>query len=794
MVFFPEVSKKRVGEGPLDVAFAKMEPGNRPDFDPATPVAAIHLGPLRTYSVIDTGADCSVMRLDLFKKLPPEIILTSVKPNQPPCISATGSPLEVVREARIRLRIGPVLVTHRFRVANNLKKPLILGSDFLSATGATIHFGQRKMVLNDRHEIRLGRKRNYKRTKGPRSLHLPLLMRAPDPKQPAQNPTNDTRARKTQNPKKRKPRKVHQMVQEICPEEEPKIGGAYPDIGTKDKRARRMMIDFLKSQEHMFAATDLDLGCTHLMNFEIDTGDNPPVKQRPYRVAWTQRKIIDKFLDDMLDAGVIVPSSSAWSSPVIIVPKKKDPQSKEPQYRFCTDYRKLNSVTKKNSAPLPNIADTLDSMEGSTVFSALDLRQGYWQIPLKEEDQEKTAFVTHRGLFQYTRVAFGLCNAPSAFVQLMNATLGNAQFNHVLAYLDDVVVHSKDLESHMVHLKDVMERFERAGLKLKMSKCQFLKPEVSFLGHVVSSSGIHVSPEKVSAITGMTPPTTPREVRGFLGMCSYYRKFLPDFAEVALPLTKLTRKNGKFVWTEGCQKAFELLKHGLATAPILAFPSPMRQFIVHTDASAYAVGAVLSQEDDNGTERVIQYLSHKLTDVQSRWSASERECYAIVYALNKFRHYLLGTRFILYTDHKPLSSLFVSSMKNARIQRWSAMLSEYDMDIRHKAGTKMVQADFLSRQRRCGSLTVNSNLDEDRYLPEIDVVDDLICWVCGRPFQYSEEIFEAMARGIEYDGPPVCSSCTHEPPLPTDEIELEGAVGCEDYPTHGMNRVHWDRR
>ena len=793
---------------------------------PATPLCTVRFGHILQPTVVDTGADLSVIRSDLYKKLPRRQIISVEKPDYPDCVSATGDPLKVFCTARIKLNIGASEFEHRFTIVDHLRKRMLLGSDFLSLNRAKINFGERTLTLREGVTIPLGvkSKREERRDCLPLVWYSNKKRRAPAYDQPnhdyrswrwknrIMNPRgrNEQKEKKQQRvhnerrDKEQKEQRQHQSavikgpdavarrplntsskgrqnnkeqsravgeshamtplhdettisrlegrgegdlpeLVESEDEEDPSelqcldsqepdivIGGAKPDIGSSDPATRKQILQFLKQQEHMFAASDLELGTTHLMEFGIDTEGHVPIRQRPYRVAWTQKKIIDEHLDTMLKAGVIVPSCSAWASPILLVPKKPDPASKEVTYRFCVDYRKLNNATKKNAAPLPNIADVLESMEGSRVFSCLDLRQGYWQIPLKEEDQEKTAFITHKGLFQFTKVAFGLCNAPSAFVQLMNAALGNAQYKHVLAYLDDVVIHSKDLKSHMEHLQDVFNRLERAGLKLKMSKCQFLKPEVQFLGHVISSKGIHVSPEKVKAIAELSPPTTPRGVRGFIGMCSYYRKFIPNFAEIARCLTQLTKKKVKFTWTDECQRAFDALKKGLTTAPVLAFPSPDRPFIVYTDSSAFAVGAVLAQMDEEGSnEHVIQYLSQQLNETQARWSASERECYAIVFALNRLRPYLLGTRFTLYTDHKPLSSLFVSSMKNARIQRWSAILSEYDMDIKHRPGSVM-KADFLSRlPAKDTPETTKDAVEEDRYLPEIQELTQLQCTLCG---------------------------------------------------------------
>ena len=548
-----------------------------------------------------------------------------------------------------------------------------------------------------------------------------------------------------------------------------------PDIGTDDPQMRQAIIELLKKNEHMFAPTDLQLGTTKLMEFPIETENVAPIKQKAYPCPWSQKKIIEEHIRNMLEAGVIRPSCSPWASPVLLVDKPVENGKR--QYRFCVDFRKLNKVTKKNSAPLPNINDVLDSLQGSKVFSSLDLKSGYWQVPIREGDQEKTAFITHLGLFEFTKVAFGLCNAPSAFVTLMNAALGDIQYKYVLAYLDDLIIHSKTLEEHIVHLQEVFKRLEAAGLMLKPSKCRYLCPVLPFLGHIISADGVRVCPDKVAAIANLEPPETVKLVRGFIGMCSYYRKFIPNMAEIAKPLVRLTKKSVKFEWTEECQEAFNLLKQKLATAPVLAFPNPEHRFVLYTDASAHSIGAILAQIDDEGTERVVQYASQKLTPTQERWSASERECYAIVRAVNRFRQYLLGSEFTLYTDHKPLSSLFIASMKNTRIQRWATTLSEYDIKIEHKPGGQM-RADFLSRipaPEPQGGATE----DDDRYLPEIHNLQPpalLLCDRCRDPLLLSTppsvdgdpgNSFEFMAKS-KRDWPlqlcPACEEDLHDYP------------------------------
>ena len=464
---------------------------------------------------------------------------------------------------------------------------------------------------------------------------------------------------------------------------------AHVDKLEIEENQKQLLLEILKKHKDLFAKTDHDLGKTHIVEMDIDTGDNSPVRQRPYRCALTQRATIDKHIDAMLSANIIRSSTSPWASPVVIVPKK------DGSLRFCIDFRAVNGKTLKNSYPLPNIDDIFTSLGKAKYVTCLDLKSGYWQIAMKEGDKQKTAFVSHRGLHEFNVMPFGLSNAPSVFQDLMNHVLQNIQ-NFAIAYIDDILIFSETYEDHIKHIEEVFRRLANAGLKLKLSKCEFLKERVKYLGHIISPNGIAPDPDKISSIRNMPAPRTIREVRSFLGAVGYYMKFIDNFADIARPLTRLTKKNSRFEWTEDSQLAFQTLKQKLCTAPVLAYPNIELPYNLYTDASQYAVGAILTRETAEG-ERVIQYLSHKLNPGQQKWPTIEREGYAIIYAISKFRHYLYGAQFTIYTDHKPLKSLFTADMKNTRIQRWAIMLEEYNCDIQYKPGKQNLAADMMSR-------------------------------------------------------------------------------------------------
>ena len=454
------------------------------------------------------------------------------------------------------------------------------------------------------------------------------------------------------------------------------------------------------------------LKSTDLVEMTIDTGGAVPINQRPYRLPLRKRKIVDEEIDKMLHDGIIERSTSPWASPITLVPKK------DGSIRFCVDYRKLNAVTRKDAHPLPNIQDIFDTMAGASLFTTLDLRSGYWQVSMAETAKEKTSFVCHRGLFQFKRMPFGLCNSPAVFQRLMNHVLAPFIGKSVMVYLDDIVIFSKSPQEHEAHTAEVFEAIQKAGLTVKPSKCEFSKPEVRLLGYIVSGQGIRSDPEKTKAIAEMAPPTDVKGVRSFLGMTGYYRQCIPNYAHVANPLVKLTHKHARFVWGRVEHEAWETLRDLLVSDRVMAYPQLNKPYKLYTDACDYSVGGILVQEDENGVERPIQYFSKQLSGAALNWATIEKEAYAVVYALNKLRPYLFSADFTIYTDHKPLKSLFLSEVKNTKIQRWAVLLAEYGAPIEYRKGPNNIRADMLSRIRprtdiNRNSLTISAVSEED---------------------------------------------------------------------------------
>ena len=392
----------------------------------------------------------------------------------------------------------------------------------------------------------------------------------------------------------------------------------------------------------------------------------------------------------MLKDNVVIPSNSPWASPVVLVRKK------DGEWRFCVDYRRLNAITTKDVYPLPRIDDALSRMEGSRYFTILDMQAGYWQVEVDEQDRVKTAFITADGLFEFKVMPFGLTNAPATFQRMMDVVLAGLKWNTCLVYLDDIVVFAPTVTQHLERLESVLQRIGRAGLKLKLSKCSFLEQSLRVLGYIVSSKGLSPDPEKISAVRDFPVPRNVKELQSFLGLCSYYRKFVPDFAVLARSLSNLTKKNQRFLWGEEQQRSFEALKTVLTSPPILAHPRYDLPMEIHCDASHYGVGAVLVQQHD-GKEHVLAYASRLLSKPEVNYSVSEKECLALVWSIKKFRTFIWGQKVKVVTDHHSLCWLLKKRDLSGRLARWSLQLQDLDIDIVHRSGRLHSDADSLSR-------------------------------------------------------------------------------------------------
>jgi hypothetical protein len=446
----------------------------------------------------------------------------------------------------------------------------------------------------------------------------------------------------------------------------------------------------LNKYKGSFSKDDTDLGLTTWVEHGIDTGDSRPLKQPPRRVPMAFAGEEKKVITQLEEQKVIRKSNSPWASPIVLVKKKNG------KTRPCVDYRRLNSVTTKDAFPLPRVQDCLDAVAGATLFSTFDFTSGYHQIPVRKEDIPKTAFVTKYGLYEYTTMPMGLTNAPATFQRVMEIALNGLQWQTCLIYLDDIVVFGRTFEEHLQRVEQVLERVQQAGLKLKPEKCQLLQTEVNFLGHVISEDGIKPNPANIAKIVQWPVPTTVTQVRQILGMGSYYRRFVKDFAKLTRPLVELTRKGQEFKWTAACQTSFETLKEILAGPDVMAYPQAEGEFVLDTDASDVGLGGVLSQIQD-GVERVIAYGSRALNHAEKNYCVTDKELLALRYFVEYFRQYLLGRRFRVRTDHQALVWLFTLREPKGRIARWIEILSSYDFSVEYRMGKKHLNADAMSR-------------------------------------------------------------------------------------------------
>lgn len=439
-----------------------------------------------------------------------------------------------------------------------------------------------------------------------------------------------------------------------------------------------------------FAKSDEDLGRFDLLTHKIQTTDEVPVQARLRRTPLKFVAEEEDALQKMLDGGVIRPSCSDWSSAPVLVRKK------DGSVRYAIDYRKLNAKTIKDNYPLPLIAECLDALQGSLWFHGLDLASGYWQVGLDPKDAEKTAFVTKYGLYEYTRMPFGLCNAPATFQRVMHLVLRGLVWKQVLVYLDDVVVLGSTFTEALANLQETLERFRRHNLKLKPKKCQLFRKEVKFLGRVVSGDGVKVSEEHINCIKDWPTPTNQTEIAKFLGFINYHREFIPQLSRKAEPLFSLTKKGKKFEWNEKCVQAFQQLKEDITSPPVLSLPNDQDPYILDTDASDFAIGAALYQVRD-GKECPVSFASQTLTPAQRRYCTTRKELLSIVVFTRQFRHYLLGRSFTVRTDHGSLAWLYRFKEPTGQLGRWLEELGQFDMTIQHRPGVRHSNADALSR-------------------------------------------------------------------------------------------------
>lgn len=596
-------------------------------------------------ATLDTGASVSAVSADLVPENIQNRLLTT---------SWLGLPLRLANNTYCEprgitwLTIGFMgrRIYQRFVVIPKLSSPFVLGMDFMIRTSMTIHVPTRTVIMGD---------------------NPPFLDYLDDNSFDA----SDLEGRSM-------------MFLDVP-------SSALNDKVEEAGLVREEKTELLRLLESYNSLFDGHLGRTSLAEHVIVTGDAKPVNLPPYRTSPMKKQIIEDQVQKMLQEGIIEPASGPWAAPVVI--SNRPPR--EP--RFCVDFRGLNQLTVKDSYPLPRVDESLDFLSRGKFLSTLDLARGYWQVAVAEESRPKTAFITHCGLFQFRVLPFGLSNAPATFQRLMNTVLAGLIYKSCAVYLDDIVVASPTFEQHLADLEEVLVRLRSAGLSLKLSKCQFCLSELTFLGYRVTPSGIHPDPDKVKAVMDFKVPTSAKHVRQFLGLSGYYRRFVKDYARHAEPLFALTKKDAPFTWDSKCQAAMELLKNCITSAPVLRFPDFERPFFIHADACDAGLGAALMQRDDEGRDVAVAHASRALHKSEKTYFTLEKECLAVIWALEHFRPYVEGLHVTVYSDHSSLRWLMSRPNPSGRLARWSLRLQDFDFSIVHKPGKHNKVPDALSR-------------------------------------------------------------------------------------------------
>ena len=702
--------------------------------------------------LLDTGAAVTLLRKDAWDRVSRG---NKISPLLKPCpnvklVSADGSPLEVHGSASLTLQINGKGVPMDVVIVSSLTSEGILGLDFLKKQRASIDLETEKLHLHGQGctillqkpatsdtsittSVKVRAKENveipaYSECEIMACLESPVSEGTWIVENSVRQPRGVVAARALVQPSLHSiPVRLLNFFSEpvmiyagkeiaiaesvggaVCPIEEchtNEIDGKIisdqkcvmlwkivEESGTElTNEEKQIFYQLLFDYADVIASSTTDLGRTKKLQHTIHTGDSAPVRQSVRRLSPQRREEVKTLLDMMIKNEIVEPSSSPWASPIVLV-KKKDGST-----RFCVDYRKINKVTRRDAYPLPRIDATLDALAGSQWFTTLDMLSGYWQVEVKDEDRPKTAFCTTEGLFQFKVMPFGLCNAPATFQRLMDLVLSGLQWSQCLVYLDDVIVMGRNFKEHMSNLHNVLQRLREAGLKLKPSKCSFFKREVRYLGHIISRYGVAPDPSKIEKKKNWPIPSTVKGVQQFLGITSYYRRYIQDFAKRAKPLHRLTERVNNFIWSNECQIAFEDLCQRLAQAPVLAHPDFTKEFILDTDASDFGLGAVLSQKGDDGQEHVIAYGSRLLSKAERQYCVTRKELLSVVTFTRQFRPYLLGRKFVLRTDHGSLTWIQNFREPEGQLARWLEQLQELHFEIIHRQGKRHTNADALSR-------------------------------------------------------------------------------------------------
>ena len=474
---------------------------------------------------------------------------------------------------------------------------------------------------------------------------------------------------------------------------------------------RQKFEELFEEYGEAFSKNNEDISRTKLVKMDIDTGDSPLVSSRPYTLPLKHYEWVQREIESLEHAGVITKSMSKWASPIVVVPKKSAP-GEPPKRRLCVDFRKVNDLQQEvitagktkgqiSIHPLPKIDEMYAKLKGAKVFSTIDLRSGYHHITLGKSSRAKTAFITPFGKYKFLMVPFGLAQAPAYFQLLMNKVLTGLKF--AMTYLDDIIIFSQNELQHLEHLEIVFSCLRETGLKMKQSKCDFFKSEIHYLGHLISPEGISPLPNKLDSIKHMPVPNSMKEIKQFLGLTGYYRKFVPRFADISRPLTTLMKKDAKFEWTPACQKSFELLKETLCGEPILKYADTSKPYNLYTDASKFGWAGVLTQPHttvidgkSTTTDHPVTFVSGLFRGNQLNWASLTKEAFAIYMSVKKLSFYLTDAQILLRSDHKPLEKFLLKNTLNSKVNNWAMELEAFNIQFDYIKGSNNILADTLS--------------------------------------------------------------------------------------------------
>lgn len=607
----------------------------------ATPYVDILVGGSSYRALVDSGSARSLISLAFFNVLSSCRAIKHMEESSVVCWTASMAPLSICRQVDFKFKIEGFSWVWNFLVAENLGMTCILGADFIRGAGLVLDLGSQRAWF-----------------KFNRKVVVPLWGRCHD-----SLPVGELHCEDEAQPEKDNlshlPTEQAEHIRKIC--------SRFPEVLTAK------------------------LGVTHLLEYEIRLNDSRPVRSHPYKLAPPKMKILREMIDELLEQDVIEPSVSSYASPAFLVPK---PNGKS---RLVLDYRKLNSQIDIDSVPLPDLHSAFDWFGRAKYFSVFDLNQAYHQIPLKKESRHITSFCVPWNLYQFKRVPMGLAVGAQTLTRLLDSMFHDIKFKYVFNYLDDLLVYSETFQEHLDHLEEVLGRLRDGGLTVNPEKVTFARPEISFLGHLVSSRGVCIDPARTQGIKDFPPPKDAKGVARFVGMVNFYRRFIPNAAELAAPLNLLRKKGAVFEWGGDQQKSFELLKEAVMQPPVLRMPDFAKPFILQTDASSVALGAVLSQEFD-GVRQPVAFASRTLSHQEKKASCVyELECLAVIFGVDQFRRFLEHTEFLLETDNQALSWLLAHPRQLGKLGRWIVKLSAFKFKVQHIKGTMNVVADCLSR-------------------------------------------------------------------------------------------------